>query len=237
MIKKFIKSLFSEEEKHRYYNPYITFIRNTKKKIYPHCGKHTELFGPLRLDPNLVELEDYTRLQPNVEIISAGGRVKVKKFTAIGSGCLIIPGSHIPTVGLPQYLSRTHINDTETTIVINEDVWVGARSILLSHCSIGRGAVIAAGSTVTKIIPPYAVVAGAPCKIIATRFTIEQILAHEAILYPPEERFSRKYLEELFETNYKNLRSIGTDKISSKDLLILNQLKEEKGIINYETIK
>lgn len=158
----------------------------------------------------------------------------IKKFSAVGAGTTIIPGSHIPTVGLPQYLSTLHINDTETTIVIEEDVWVGARSILLSHCSIGRGAVVAAGSVITKKVPPYAVVAGAPAKIIAARFTAEQIMKHETLLYPPAERMSREEVEKLFETEYKGLRTLGTDEISAEDLALLRKHKAELGIKEYE---
>ncbi|MBO5721054.1 MAG: hypothetical protein J6R61_05980 [Bacteroidales bacterium] len=62
---------------------------------------------------------------------------------------------------------------------------------------------------VNKEIPPYAVAVGTPAKIIAAKFTIEQILEHEKLLYPEEKRFTKEYLEELFETYYKDKRTIG----------------------------
>lgn len=55
-------------------------------------------------------------------------------------------------------------------IIIGDDVWIGQRSTILSGVSIGRGAVIAARSVVTKNIPPYAIVGGNPAKIIKYRF-------------------------------------------------------------------
>lgn len=237
MIKKIIHKLFSPQWRARYFTPYFIFIKNTRRKVYKQCGSHTDLYGPLTLDPRFISLGDYTRIQSHVQVITSGGRFVVKKYSAVGSGCTIIPGSHVPTVGLPQYLSTTHINDTATEIVVEEDAWVGARCILLSHCHIGRGAVIAAGSTVTKEVPPYAVVAGSPCKIIAVRFSLEQILRHEAILYPPEERLSREYLNELFETHYKDKRVIGTSEISQEDQEKLKREKEKLGIRNYENCK
>ena len=233
-LKKLSLWLFPLVARERIGSIYFPFFRNTKKNKYKKFGEHTLLYGPLTLDPNLVELDDYTRLQPMTNIISGGGKVVIKKFSAVGAGTTIIPGSHIPTVGLPQYLSTLHINDTETTIVIEEDVWVGARSILLSHCSIGRGAVVAAGSVITKKVPPYAVVAGAPAKIIAARFTAEQIMKHETLLYPPAERMSREEVEKLFETEYKGLRTLGTDEISAEDLALLRKHKAELGIKEYE---
>jgi len=51
-------------------------------------------------------------------------------------------------------------------IVIEDDVWIGANSVITSGVKIGKHAVIAAGSVVTKNVPPYSIVAGSPAKII-----------------------------------------------------------------------
>lgn len=178
-------------------------------------------------------MDDYSRLHNLTNFISYKGKVAIKKYTEFGSGCVIVPGSHTPTVGMPQWLSYLHINDVDGTITVNEDVWVGTSCILLSHCSIGRGAVIGAGSVVTKAVPPYSVVAGNPARIIATRFSIDQIIEHEKILYPIEERITREELEELFETYFQNLRSIGTSSISEEDRVRLEKEKKRVGIIDY----
>ncbi|EJE8523636.1 hypothetical protein R6233_002049 [Vibrio parahaemolyticus] len=58
---------------------------------------------------------------------------------------------------------------------IGNDVWIGAKSSIISGVSIGDGVVIAAGSVVTKDVPPYSVVGGVPAKVIKKRFTEEQI--------------------------------------------------------------
>lgn len=55
------------------------------------------------------------------------------------------------------------------SITIGDDVWIGARAIILDGVNVGNGAVIAAGAVVTKDIPPYAIVAGIPAKIIRYR--------------------------------------------------------------------
>lgn len=235
MIKKFFRKIFSEVTWVRYVAPYLVNIKNTKRKHYAKSGEHTQLFGPLNLEPGSVELDDYTRLQPGVRVINAGGRLVVKKFSAVGAGTTIIASEHVPTVGLPQFLSTLHINDVKSTVVIEEDAWVGAECILLSHCRVGRGAVVAAGSVVTKPIQPYAVVAGSPAKIIAVRFSLEQIMAHEAILYPPQERLSREALQELFDTVYAGMKTIGVDSMSPADASMLEEYKKSIGIENYES--
>ena len=54
-------------------------------------------------------------------------------------------------------------------IVIGDDVWIGEKAIILKSVQIGKGAVIGAGAVVTKDVPPYAIVAGNPARIIAHR--------------------------------------------------------------------
>lgn len=56
-------------------------------------------------------------------------------------------------------------------IRIGNDVWIGARAIVVSGVSVGDGAVIGAGSVVTKDVPPYAIVAGVPGRVLKYRFS------------------------------------------------------------------
>lgn len=64
-------------------------------------------------------------------------------------------------------------------IIVGDDVWIGANSIICSGVTIGQGAIIAAGSVVTKNVEPYAIVGGNPSKFIKYRFDksiIEKLL-------------------------------------------------------------
>lgn len=57
-----------------------------------------------------------------------------------------------------------------STLVIGNDVWIGARSTILGKVNtIGNGAIVAAGSVVTKLVPDYAIVGGNPARIIRYR--------------------------------------------------------------------
>lgn len=199
-------------------------------KIGDHCN-----FGyGATMNPQNIYMDDYSRIQNHLNFISYKGKLIVKKYAAVGAGCTIIPGDHVPTVGVPQYLAgHLHINDVDGEIVIGEDAWVGAGTILLSHCSIGRGAVVAAGAVVSKPVPPYAVVAGVPAKIIATRFTIDQILQHESELYPVEERMSRTKLEEVFNEYFSDKKSIGKSEMSEEDRMRLEKEKCALGMLTY----
>lgn len=233
-IKYWIRKCLPSETIERYFVAYAMFVKNTKRKVYRKCGSHTQLLGPLQVVPQYMELDDWTRLQADTRVISSGGKVKVMKYAAIAADCLFIPGSHVPTVGLPQFLSITHINDTQGEIVVEEDAWVGSRTTLLGKARVGRGAVVGACSLVNKPIPPYAVAVGSPAHVIAVRFTLDEILRHEQILYPPEERLSVDFLEELFATTYKGLRTIGVSDMSDEDKNLLASARAQYGIPNHE---
>ncbi len=60
-------------------------------------------------------------------------------------------------------------------IIVEDDVWIGYGATIMSGVKIGKGAVVAAGSVVTKEVPPYAVVGGTPAKIIKYRFSVSLI--------------------------------------------------------------
>jgi acetyltransferase-like isoleucine patch superfamily enzyme len=65
-------------------------------------------------------------------------------------------------------------------VAIGDDVWIGYGAIILSGVRIGRGAIIGAGSVVTKDVGPYAIVAGNPARKIGMRFPAEAVGRHEA---------------------------------------------------------
>lgn len=74
-----------------------------------------------------------------------------------------------------------------TKIIIGHDVWIGKSAIVLPGVTIGNGAVVGAGSVVTKDVPPYAIVAGNPARLIRFRFSegvIEKLQASQWWQWP-----------------------------------------------------
>ena len=54
-------------------------------------------------------------------------------------------------------------------VIIEDDVWIGIRAIVMPGVKIGRGAIVGAGAIVTKEVKPYSIVAGSPAKVIGSR--------------------------------------------------------------------
>ncbi len=56
-------------------------------------------------------------------------------------------------------------------VVIEDDVWIGTRAIILPGVRVGAGSIIGAGAVVTKSVPPYSIVAGNPARVVKSRLT------------------------------------------------------------------
>ncbi len=178
-----------------------------RRKDFAHIGRHTKVNPDACLVPRNMWLDDYVMIQNLVNFISFRGKVVVKKYSVISSGCTIVPSTHLAAPGVPFYFqAKDHCGDEDHTITVNEDCWVGANSILLPKCSLGRGCVVAAGSVVTREFPPYAVIAGAPARIIGVKFSRADVEKHEAMIYPPSERMSAQELDKLFSTFYAGMK-------------------------------
>lgn len=90
-----------------------------------------------------------------------------------------VPMRLAPWIGDPGYAFK----GKDQVLTIEDDVWIGFGSTVLSGVTIGRGAIVAAHSVVSHDVPPYAIVAGVPAKVIGYRFTEEEILRHEMKIY------------------------------------------------------
>jgi acetyltransferase-like isoleucine patch superfamily enzyme len=66
-------------------------------------------------------------------------------------------------------------------VIVGNDVWFGNGCTILSGVTVGNGAVIGANALITRDVPPYAVVAGVPAKVIRYRFPEETILRLQAL--------------------------------------------------------
>jgi acetyltransferase-like isoleucine patch superfamily enzyme len=99
-------------------------------------------------------------------------------------------------------------SQTKGPIILEDEVWVGINSLILSGVHIGKGAIIAAGAVVVKDVPPYAIVGGNPAKIIKYRFS-EKIIKIMSPIKLNELNLSQCDLDKLYkEINDENVEEI-----------------------------
>jgi acetyltransferase-like isoleucine patch superfamily enzyme len=99
-------------------------------------------------------------------LISTSGGVTIGDRTLIGYRTQILSTNHVIPEGRKRILGQGHV---KKRITIGSDVWIGANCIILAGINIGEGAVVGAGSVVTKDVEPYTIVAGNPARVIRHR--------------------------------------------------------------------
>jgi len=129
---------------------------------------------------NIVSVGNYTYGIINVHSSGDKHLLKIGSFCSISNEVLFLLSDHnykLPSTYPFKTLLFNNGPDAiaKGDIIVKDDVWIGYRSIILSGVTIGQGAVVAAGSVVTKDVPPYAIVGGNPAKIIKYRFSDNKI--------------------------------------------------------------
>ena len=100
-------------------------------------------------------------------ILSSSGGISIGSSVLIAGNCYIGGGRYITDrLDIPMMQQGVF---TRGKIIIQDDVWLGASSVVLDGVKIGKGCIIGAGSVVTKDLPDYAIAAGVPAKIIKMR--------------------------------------------------------------------
>jgi acetyltransferase-like isoleucine patch superfamily enzyme len=111
------------------------------------------------------------RIGSNVGIsgstISASTKIIILNNVLIGSGCLITDSDAHPIDPIARIQNLPNATK-QRPIEIEDDVFIGARSIILKGVRIGKGSIVGAGSVVSLDVPPYCIVAGNPARIIRT---------------------------------------------------------------------
>lgn len=157
-----------------------------------------------------VEVGKYTYGRLDVETYgTAGAHLKIGSFCSIAREVrFLLDGEHDYT-RVSTFPFRVHMLHegsealTKGPIVVEDDVWIGERSMVLSGVTIGQGAVIAAGSIVSKDVPPYVIFAKGQVikyrfseeiidsllKFDYSRLTVEEVKENMDLLYGDIEKF------------------------------------------------
>lgn len=139
---------------------------------------------------NMITLGEhsYTTSEPNInshdsrKLDGTMPVIQIGKYCSIATECMFVMSHHdikkVTTAAFAPCMVWDHGQGnfsaySKGDIIIGNDVWIGARATIIDGITIGHGAVIAAGSVVTKNVEPYSVVGGNPARHIKWRFDEE----------------------------------------------------------------
>ncbi|HLN89454.1 MAG TPA: CatB-related O-acetyltransferase [Candidatus Binatia bacterium] len=139
----------------------------------------------------VVSIGKGTTSVPYIITSERSDRVTIGKYCSIGHGVTLIthPG-HLPPKGFENrrvatypvarilnhgFLMSYYLPEKRNFVFIGNDVCIGANVIVLPGVKIGDGAIVGAGSVVTTDVPPYAIVAGIPSRVLRYRYSPKQI--------------------------------------------------------------
>jgi maltose O-acetyltransferase len=135
------------------------------KRLFRKCGEHVNIEKGANFYTGWeIEVGDYSSLGVNCMIPYD---LKVGRDVMMGPFVVIVGDNHgFDDTDRPM---RLQAMKNYPPVRIEDDVWIGARAIILPGLKIGKGAVIAAGAVVTKDVPEYAICGGNPARIIKYR--------------------------------------------------------------------
>ena len=103
--------------------------------------------------------------------------IKVGKYSSLGKCSFVVDGNHNPYFASTYpFAELGYANDApqnqliKSIPIVGNDVWIGENAFVYSGVVIGDGAVVAGNAVVTKNVPPYAIVAGNPARVVKYRF-------------------------------------------------------------------
>lgn len=153
-------------------------IKKKWRKLNSHnYTDYCEVFGDIKK----IHIGNYTYGEIYVSSPNTSPNLYIGNFCSIGGEVRFLLGVDHPINYVSTYPFSAKIFEkgidaiTKGDIIIEDDVWIGQGSIILSGVHIGQGAVIAAGAVVTHDVPPYAVVGGIPAKVLKYRFSEKTI--------------------------------------------------------------
>ena len=157
------------------------------KTQFAECGKNVRIgrgFDAIKI--NHVHIQNNVSIGKNCNILSSVANVYIGSHVMTGPNVMLISGNHrvdLKNKFMIDVTENDKLEINDKNIVIEDDVWIGAGTIILSGVRIGRGSVIGAGSVVTKDVEKYSIVGGTPAHVLKKRFNTEEIEVYEANLY------------------------------------------------------
>ena len=170
------------------------------RKKFGYLAKSSVITPPFAGSKKNIFIHENVGIGPYAHISALNAKVVFKGDSSVAEHLTIHTGNHARLIGrfISDITEKDKPKGLDHDVIIEKDVWIGANVTILEGVTIGRGATVAAGAVVNKIVPPYSIVGGVPAKVIKYYWSIDEIIEHEAKLYPESERFSKEELEAIF---------------------------------------
>ena len=144
---------------------YISLTSSVRNHRNISLGNNCQINSFVVLWPTKLSVGSNCQFNPGTAIY---GDVTIGNNVMIAPNCMIAGGNHtFRDVNIPMIFQGSN----EKGIMIGDDVWIGANSVIVDGVKIGSGAVIAAGSIIVKNVQEYHVVGGVPAKQLKSRLT------------------------------------------------------------------
>lgn len=135
-------------------------------------GKNVSIGQGTKMNWSNVSVGDSVHIGEDNLFICYLAEVRIGNHVMTGPRASIITGGHRIDI-LDRYMDEIGHDEKrpedDRDVVIEDDVWIGSNTTILRGVTVGTGSVVAAGAVVTKDVPPYAVVAGVPARVVKFR--------------------------------------------------------------------
>lgn len=168
----------------RFYNKlYVPYF----KKRMATCGDHV-YFMPNNsvFTYENMYVGNHVHIGYHADFVATRSKIIIGDHVVFGPHVSIRGGDHrVDVIGayMDEVNDEQKLPENDADVIFEGDNWIGMNVTILKGVTIGRGAVIAAGAVVVKDVPRYSIVGGVPAKLLKMRFTKEEILKHESLLY------------------------------------------------------
>lgn len=176
----------------------VSIIVSDKRNTRLHIGENSELYDDVTLEcrgenatiiigkscqikvealcsarrGGFISIGDHTALGKRAEIEAEKSKVLVGNYVRIAAEVFITTNGHkFERTDVPIHLQGKEHDD----VIIEDDVWIGRKAMIMPGVVIAKGTIVAAGAVVTKNFPPFSIIGGVPAKVIKQRHNHENI--------------------------------------------------------------
>jgi len=153
------------------------------KARFKACGKKVIIHPFDSFSYATISIGSHVFIGKGAVLMASESSIAIGNKVMFGPNVTIMGGDHNASeIGRFMIDVKSKRPGDDLPVVIEDDVWIGTRAIILKGVKIGRGSIVAAGSVVNRSIPEFSIAVGVPARVIKSRFSTEQLAEHKRLL-------------------------------------------------------